>query len=208
MEERGCACVLLSEWRLPFCMKNRNDRSSVLQGGYVERTIAKLVLSNRRQCSRMAFMATLSRDRSFGGNPPWDRLSYASRRSFHVFLLPSRPSLSLFFSLSPFGSTSSFLFDLPPELSRLDTPSLFLFFSLDASTSDHWLSRPSRFAQSVCPTSGWSVRANDPTDRLVSRTARERNKEFAVHIWNTCLQRSFEYSLLVRFEDRNLRDTV
>lgn len=116
--------------------------------------------------------------------------------------------LSLFFSLSPFGSTSSFLFDLPPELSRLDTPSLFLFFSLDASTSDHWLSRPSRFAQSVCPTNGWSVRANDPTDRLVSRTARERNKEFAVHIWNTCLQRSFEYSLLVLFEDRNLRDTV
>ena len=68
-----------------------------LQGGYlVERTIAKLVLSNRRRCSRTAFKATLSRDRSFGGNPPWDRLSYASRRSFHVSLSLSLSSPPLF----------------------------------------------------------------------------------------------------------------
>lgn len=58
-------------------------------------------LSNRRECScgrcLRCLAAIPSRDRSFGGNPPWDQLSYASREAVFPYL---SLSLSLFRSLS------------------------------------------------------------------------------------------------------------
>lgn len=47
-------------------------------------------LSNRRECScgrrLRGLAATPSRDRSSGGNPPWDQLSYASREAVFPYL--------------------------------------------------------------------------------------------------------------------------
>lgn len=59
-------------------------------GGEGRRTIAKLtrIIQSSGVLSRTAFTATPSRDRSSGGNPPWDQLSYASREAV------PRPSLS------------------------------------------------------------------------------------------------------------------
>lgn len=77
------------------------------------------VLLRTRRLRRLA--ATPSRDRSFGGNPPWDQLSYASREA--VF-----PYLSLSASLSFFLFPSSLL-------SILAYASIFLFLHSTARQS-------------------------------------------------------------------------